>query len=183
VAVLVDGKYEKDKYVARSPEEIELIKGVVKRAVGFDGERGDEIEVATVAFKVQPLVPLQPGAAPDWKDMLTSPIAIGAAVGALAVLGALVFLLTRRKRPPAPVEQPAPVVVVQPAPAATAQEVQDEITVVAQKFVLKTDPRKEQLTQIAKEYHDASVRIIRMWLQEDKARAAHEFEVNPERLN
>jgi flagellar M-ring protein FliF len=181
VAVLVDGKYEKDKYVARSPEEMELIKGVVKRAVGFDGERGDEIEVATVAFKVQPPVPLQPGAAPDWKDMLTSPIVIGVAVGVLAVLGALVFLLTRRKRAPVAVEQPA--VVVEAAPVATAQEVQEEITVAAQKFVLRTDPRKEQLTQIAKEYHDASVRIIRMWLQEDKSRSAHEFEVNPERLN
>jgi flagellar M-ring protein FliF len=181
VAVLVDGKYEKDKYIARSPEEMELIKGVVKRAVGFDGERGDEIEVATVAFKVQPIVPLQPGAAPDWKDMLTAPIVIGAAVGVLAVLGALVFLLTRRKRAPVLVEQPA--VVVEAAPVATAQEVQEEITVAAQKFVLRTDPRKEQLTQIAKEYHDASVRIIRMWLQEDKARSAHEFEVNPERLN
>jgi flagellar M-ring protein FliF len=181
VAVLVDGKYEKDKYVARSAEEMELIKGVVKRAVGFDGERGDEIEVATVAFKMQPAVPLQPGAAPDVKDMLTSPIAIGAAVGLLALLGVLAFLLTRRKPRVVQVEQqPQP---VQTAPVAMAQDVQEEITEVAQKFVLKTDPRKEQLTQIAREYHDASVRIIRMWLQEDKARAAHDIDIEPERLN
>src|SRR5262249_52676105 len=46
VAVLVDGKYEKDKYVPRTKEEMEVIKGMVKRAVGFDGDRGDEIEVA-----------------------------------------------------------------------------------------------------------------------------------------
>jgi predicted translin family RNA/ssDNA-binding protein len=64
-----------------------------------------------------------------------------------------------------------------------AQDVQEEITEVAQKFVLKTDPRKEQLTQIAREYHDASVRIIRLWLQEDKARAAHDIETESERLN
>jgi hypothetical protein len=39
------------------------------------------------------------------------------------------------------------------------------------------------LTQIAKDYHDATVRIIRMWLQEDKARNGHEADSAPERLN
>jgi hypothetical protein len=33
------------------------------------------------------------------------------------------------------------------------------------------DPRKEQLSQIARDYHEASVRIIRMWLQEEAAKA------------
>ena len=44
---------------------------------------------------------------------------------------------------------------------------------VAQKVVVSEDPRKEQLTQIARDYHDATARIVRMWLQEDvnKARA------------
>ena len=60
MAVLVDGKYEKQKYLARSKEEIDVIKGMVKRAVGFDAERGDEIEVANVPFKIEPVaaVPL-----------------------------------------------------------------------------------------------------------------------------
>jgi flagellar M-ring protein FliF len=181
VAVLVDGKYEKDKYVARTAEEMEMIKGVVKRAVGFDAERGDEIEVATVAFKPQPAVPLQPSVAPDLKDMVTSPIGIGAAVGVLALVGVVIFLLTRRKAAPLRAEQaPAP---AQAAPAPVVQDVQDEITEVGEKFVLKTDPRKEQLTQIARDYHDATVRIIRMWLQEDKARAGHDIDIGPERLN
>jgi flagellar M-ring protein FliF len=158
-----------------------MIKGVVKRAVGFDAERGDEIEVATVAFKPQPAVPLQPSVAPDLKDMVTSPIGIGAAVGVLALVGVVIFLLTRRKAAPLRAEQaPAP---AQAAPAPVVQDVQDEITEVGEKFVLKTDPRKEQLTQIARDYHDATVRIIRMWLQEDKARAGHDIDIGPERLN
>jgi hypothetical protein len=51
--------------------------------------------------------------------------------------------------------------------------VQEEVAVVAQKVVVVEDPRKEQLTQIARDYHDATARIIRMWLQEEanKARA------------
>jgi hypothetical protein len=52
--------------------------------------------------------------------------------------------------------------------------VQEEVAAVAQKITVGTDPRKEQLSQIAHDYHDVSVRLIRMWLQEDavKARAA-----------
>jgi flagellar M-ring protein FliF len=187
VALLVDGKYENDKYIARTAEEIELIKSVVKRAVGFDGERGDEIEVATVAFKVQPAAPAQPIAVPEIKDMLMSPMGIGIAAGAVVLIGVLAFLLMRRKRTPvqtgalrtAPEYQAAPAAAPDPA----AQELSEEITEAAQKFVLKADPRKEQLTQIAKDYHDATVRIIRMWLQEDKSRAGHENDIAAERLN
>jgi len=54
---------------------------------------------------------------------------------------------------------------------AKPEEVQDEAAVAAQKIVLSDDPRKEQLAQIARDYHDATVRIIRTWLQEDVNRS------------
>ncbi len=166
VAVLVDGKYEKDKYVARTAEEMEVIKGMVKRAVGFDAERGDEIEVANVPFKLQPASPLQPAGAPDLKDMMRSPMGIGVGAGALVVLGALVFFLMRGKKKPAQAAAAA----VAPSEASTAQEVREEMAAAAEKIVVGTDPRKEQLAQIARDYHDASVRLIRMWLQEEAAK-------------
>lgn len=166
VAVLVDGKYEKDKYVARTAEEMEIIKGMVKRAVGFDAERGDEIEVANVPFKLQPASPLQPAGAPDLKDLMRSPMGIGVGAGVLAVLGALVFFLLRGKKKSA---QPAAAAVA-PSEASTAQEVREEMAAAAEKIVVGTDPRKEQLAQIARDYHDASVRLIRMWLQEEAAK-------------
>jgi hypothetical protein len=43
--------------------------------------------------------------------------------------------------------------------------------VAAQKIVVSDDPRKEQLAQIARDYHDATVRVIRLWLQEDPSKA------------
>jgi hypothetical protein len=49
--------------------------------------------------------------------------------------------------------------------------VQEEMAAAAQKIVVSEDPRKEQLSQIARDYHEASVRIIRMWLQEEAAKA------------
>ena len=47
--------------------------------------------------------------------------------------------------------------------------------VAAGKIVLSDDPRKEQLSQIARDYHDATVRIIRMWLQEDTSKPRMEL--------
>jgi flagellar M-ring protein FliF len=167
VAVLVDGKYEKDKYLSRSAEEMEVIKGVVKRAVGFDSERGDELEVANVPFKIQPATPLKPVVAPEFKDMLTSPMNIGIGVGIIVMVGGLLFFLMRGKKSHIQVEpQAIPAqAVAQVTPI--RQEVQEEVTVAAQKIVITEDPRKEQISQIARDYHDATVRIIRTWLQED----------------
>jgi len=184
VAVLVDGKYEKDKYIARSAEEIEVIKGVVKRAVGFDGERGDEIEIANVPFKVQPGVPLPPVAVPDLKDMLMSPLGIGVAAGALLAMVALAFFLTRGRGKKTAVETPAAIVEAVKA-AAAVPETAEETPIVPKKIILIDDPRKEQLGQIARDYHDATVRIIRGWLQEDasKVHPSHDNGTGVEELH
>jgi flagellar M-ring protein FliF len=166
VAVLVGGKYEKDKYVARSAEEMEVIKGVVKRAVGFDGERGDELEIANVAFKIQPAVAAKPVVVPELKDMLMTPMGIAIGAGIIVVVGSLLFFLMRRKKPKRSVE-PQPMVADPVAAMPIRQEVQEEVNVAAQKIVVTEDPRKEQISQIARDYHDATVRIIRAWLQEE----------------
>ncbi len=171
VAVLVDGKYEKDKYVARTASEMDVIKGMVKRAVGFDSERGDEIEIANVPFKVQPASPLNPLGAPELKDMLMSPMGIGIGVGALLLVGAVLVFIMRGKKKPAPPEPKAVPAAAQREAVLTVAAVQEEVAAAAQKIVVSEDPRKEQLSQIARDYHDASVHIIRMWLQEESAKA------------
>jgi len=165
VAVLVDGTYQKDKYIPRNKEELEVIKGMVKRAVGFNADRGDEIDVANVPFKIQPVAPSQPVGPPNLKDMVQTPIGIGVAAGAALIIGTIIFLLMKRKS-----TRHATEVVAAPEPvitSATTEQVQEEVAVVAQKVIVADDPRKEQLTQIARDYHDATARIIRMWLQED----------------
>ncbi|MFP4128024.1 MAG: flagellar basal-body MS-ring/collar protein FliF [Desulfonatronovibrionaceae bacterium] len=55
VAVLVDGKYETNAdgesvYVPLPQEELERIRQLVERTVGFDTARGDEIEVSNISF-------------------------------------------------------------------------------------------------------------------------------------
>lgn len=62
VAVLVDGKYEapaavkdgqaaKPKYTPRSPDELQKIEALVKSAVGFNPERGDQLSVQNIPFQ------------------------------------------------------------------------------------------------------------------------------------
>jgi flagellar M-ring protein FliF len=55
VAVVVDGAYTTDAkgnstYVPRTPEEMDKIKGLVRSAVNFDGNRGDTLEVVNMKF-------------------------------------------------------------------------------------------------------------------------------------
>ncbi|MDD2540115.1 MAG: flagellar basal-body MS-ring/collar protein FliF [Desulfuromonadaceae bacterium] len=62
IAVLVDGKYEapaavkegqvaKAKYIPRSPEEMQKIETLVKSAVGYNAERGDQLSVQNIPFQ------------------------------------------------------------------------------------------------------------------------------------
>src|SRR5208337_1005660 len=59
VAVIVDGKYDtkpgpdgkpKQMYSARSPEEMKSLEELVKKSVGYNETRGDQITVSNIAF-------------------------------------------------------------------------------------------------------------------------------------
>ena len=75
VAILVDGKYEagavtktgqtaKAKYSPRSSEELQKIEALVKSAVGYNAERGDQLTVVNVPF--QETGDEAPGEQPNW---------------------------------------------------------------------------------------------------------------------
>jgi flagellar M-ring protein FliF len=55
VAVMIDGTYQAEGaarvFVARPSEEIDRYREIIKRAVGFNEERGDEIEVVSAPFQ------------------------------------------------------------------------------------------------------------------------------------
>ncbi len=58
VAVMVDGKYRTEKgktvYESRSPEEIAGLEQIVKAAMGFSDDRGDEVSLVNVPFSERP---------------------------------------------------------------------------------------------------------------------------------
>ena len=72
VAVIVDGSYEtaavgkgkkkemKTTYVPRTAEEMQTFENIVKRAVNFNEERGDRVEVANIPFNTDKLAEPEP---------------------------------------------------------------------------------------------------------------------------
>jgi flagellar M-ring protein FliF len=102
---MVDGKYEANVYAARPPEEMEVLKAIVLKAVGFNAERGDQIEVANIPFtKIE--VPAPPPNTPmaDLNQWARSPMGMGVIGGGVILLFFLLKLIFKR-RPTVPQEQ------------------------------------------------------------------------------
>ncbi|MBI3303942.1 MAG: flagellar M-ring protein FliF [Deltaproteobacteria bacterium] len=171
VAVLIDGRYEGDTYTSRTPEEMEALKAVVMKAVGFAADRGDQVEVVNIPFKVQPL-PEGQGAPPfDLWQWTRTPQGIRAGAGLLALLILLGIVGKRRRVRIARLEQQ------QEQPGRQGpQTASENIAMAVEKITVVADPRREELTQISREHRDFIVRIIRLWLKEDKLRGKAELE-------
>jgi flagellar M-ring protein FliF len=77
VAVLVDGVYETGAngelaYAPRSGEELERIEALVRTAIGFDPNRGDQVEVVNLRFADAPAPAILPEA-PTLVETLMNP--------------------------------------------------------------------------------------------------------------
>ena len=156
VAVLVDGKYEGGVYVPRPAEEIEQIKGIVMKAIGYDEGRGDQVEIANIPFKGEPAPPAVANGPLANLPRPSSGTELAVAAGALLLFSFLLLCLRGRKRRRSTGAEPQ------------LELARETAAVAAEKIVVTPDPRREQLVQIAHDYHDATVRIIRTWLQDDK---------------
>ncbi|QXE90265.1 flagellar M-ring protein FliF [Geomonas subterranea] len=96
IAVLVDGKYDlpvgakpgaTPKYQPRTPDEMQKIEALVKSAVGFNAERGDQVTVANIPFQETGDTG---GEAPKWYD---APIVQALIKNGLIGLGFLALIL------------------------------------------------------------------------------------------
>jgi flagellar M-ring protein FliF len=113
VAVLIDGTYQGEGtarvFVPRPSEEIDRYRELIKRAVGFNEERGDQIEVASAPF--QAAAPIEVPEAPGvlsrlgaWSEVLWRAGGLVAIV-VIALTVVRPFLLAMASR--APVTTPA----------------------------------------------------------------------------
>ncbi|NMB73977.1 MAG: hypothetical protein GYA21_02470 [Myxococcales bacterium] len=95
-AVVVDGSYRSEGngnsgrpvYQPRTPEEMERFAVLVKKAVGFDETRGDQVEVSNLAFQTVE-TPEEPSLLAVWWERLDG-LAAARIVG-LILLGVLLF--------------------------------------------------------------------------------------------
>jgi flagellar M-ring protein FliF len=72
VAVVVDGQYQgtgtEPTYQPRSQEELDRISALVRSAIGFDKNRGDQVEVINLRFADRPQN-VEPAKGFNWMDM------------------------------------------------------------------------------------------------------------------
>ena len=163
VAVLVDGPYkeETDKktvkkvFVGRSPDEIKAIEDIVKKAVGYNDARGDQVSVTNIPFagEAPPVVPPVQRwialAREHYKPFLN------------LILVLLVFFLIVRpvlKR----LEKMAPAEEVKELPKP------EEMAALppAEEAPKELSPRERAII-IAKEQPEKAAEIIRAWLREE----------------
>ena len=98
VAVLIDGSYTEDGegeavYQPRSAEEIAQLTALVKTAVGFDAERGDNLEVINMPFA---RVEFLEGGEPPLVDLGKGDYFKIAEIAVMFVVGVLVVLMVLR---------------------------------------------------------------------------------------
>lgn len=176
VAVLVDGTYgaaqeleggaeevsREKPYVPRSEHEIQNLVQIVKKAVGFSEERGDQIEVVNVPFETSAILEGESSVTAGVQSFLAS---WGGFLKPLLffVLGVLVLWLV--VRPMAlNLTKPAadPVLLPQKGFPATVTEYEAQIT----------ESPQEQAIKLAADNPASAAQVIRTWIKEEQGEKA-----------
>jgi flagellar M-ring protein FliF len=171
---MVDGTYEKVvdkegipslKYQARTPEEVRFFNKLVKNAIGFNEERGDQVEVVSMPFALSMVQEPEPDAMQNWREIaegLAKPLVyllIAVAVMLLIVRPFLRLLAAKpfegRRRPLVEMAEGGG-----GAGMATAEE------------DLSLSPRgltdQERIYRLAQSDPDRAADLVRRWLREEK---------------
>jgi flagellar M-ring protein FliF len=177
LAVVVDGIYKGkgNTFTPRDAEEMRQLANLAKKAVGFNPERGDQLEVSCAPLAAQAVEGVAAsGAEGGWSDSLGISWKVGLLV--LVVLGLLMFLMKKRRitaRPPL-LEAPPP----HSLPASG-----DNIELLPEGRPATSLPAeapspllpepvggKEKVSQLITAYPDRAVEVLRLWLHEKDAR-------------
>jgi flagellar M-ring protein FliF len=158
--VLVDGTYttpqgsKEKKYSPRSEEDLKKIEEMVKRAIGFNQERGDDVKVVNMPFEA---VSEEELPAPKKEIM---PVVLTAAKYAVPVIGIiLIFLLIVK---PLLKTLTAQVKIQQPQPA----EVPGTVAGIERSKELPGMSEKDRILEWAKKNPQEAAGLIKSWIEE-----------------
>jgi len=175
VAVLVDGKYEqpaatnvaqpaKPKYVPRSPDELQKIEALVKSAVGFNAERGDQLTVQNIPFQdTGDLVSAE--TVPAWQQWLNNPLVLSFMKNLLIAGGflALIMLVIKPLLTSLRVLRPnAPETSFEPLGGGT-----EKLTSGEKSQIVAQMAEQQQLIEAAKKDPYQVAQILQNWIGED----------------
>jgi flagellar M-ring protein FliF len=172
VAVMVDGVYEKQvsadgssimKYKPRSPEELNNFDRIVRNAIGYNEDRGDQVEVVGVPFALSRITEPVPSALEKWEtqvDKLVIPlIVLMIAVAFILFVIRLFFrMLAEKRRKTEETLQRS----VEKGQLLTPEE-EEDLSLAPKKM---TD--KERVYKLAQSDPDRAVDLVRRWLREER---------------
>lgn len=162
-SVFVDGTYTQSgkqrTYVPRTPAELGKYENIIKTAIGWSGQRGDQLTVENVQFDTSAIDR-------ERKEMengerMTLLLGLGGKIGSVLLVLLVLFLLMRMVQrsaaPPAPATAAIDVTVGGTPELLTAgtEEEQTEFKILQRK-----------IQDLAKENPDDLSRLLRLWLRE-----------------
>ncbi|WP_456383948.1 flagellar basal-body MS-ring/collar protein FliF [Persephonella sp.] len=167
VGVLIDGKYEKEtdengnvkyKFIPRSPEEIKTYESLIKSAIGYNPERGDQITVVSVPFetKAQELEGEKPQPV-NW--ILVAGIGFLVLI-ILLIAGFMALKIIKGKKKEEISLPPG----VSPEMAAGVYALHEKEM---EEFRLEKEPAFQRLVEIAEESPELLADLISKWLKEE----------------
>ena len=169
VAVMVDGTYDEGEgkdgeitrtYIPRKPDEIARFVKMTKNAIGYDPERGDQVEVVSMPFHISSLVEPKPDPMEKWRSLLEKvamPLVLLIVAGAflMFVVKPFIRLLSEQKFI---AEGEGPVGELAGAAVPTEEDL-------SLKPIAMTD--KERIYKLAQSDPERAADLVRRWLREE----------------
>jgi len=184
VSLVVDGTYAKAEgkgdgpmtYVPRTPEEMAKLEQLVRSAVGFSQERGDQIQAANLAFdssgEDEDLGLLRNQKIKDMAlDILRKVLFIGGIVAFLFLLRSTLALINTRIGQAFDDKRALMLASVR-SPAMPEESYEEEVPLVLELEASRT-PEQRQIAKVhkkvvdyCKEHPDDAARLVRAWIYE-----------------
>ncbi len=169
VAVLVDGIYkeaskgQKPEFISRSDEDLLVYTNMVKKAIGFNKKRGDQVEVACVPFDTASMA--EEVKAMKWAERYHLVMVVGRYV--LLILGLLILYLKVLKPLLSFIGQQLSASSQRTSAARGMGEMAEEVA--EQVEIKKERTMMDQIRDYARSNPDEVARIIKMWLKEQSS--------------
>jgi flagellar M-ring protein FliF len=165
VGVLVDGTYRQDGkdtvYAPRTEEEIANLEQIVKAAIGFSVERGDDVSVVNVPFSVERAEPHTMSRMVDIGSRFMRPI-VNLVLALVFIFLVLRPLLNRYVLRPQTMRPSGSALTTRGGAALTGGELEQEPPIALAPL---SDPQK-QLKAMATEYPERAAALVKIWLRE-----------------
>ena len=175
VAVLIDGTYAaaqaegegeakaKAKYIPRTPDEMKKYEEIVKKAVGYNADRGDQVEVVNIPFETnlpgeegEPAVPLSQ----QWGFLM--PFIKYGVSGVAILLAFLLIVKPLMKTLTAPSPLPGPALYSLPPGMAGGGELPGG----GYPQIGREGEVKDQVVRIVRENPQQTAKLIKSWIGE-----------------